>query len=213
MELLQEYERLNPVGCEKKSGSVEARSVRDALAAAALGYAPEEIYYAGPKDASIVPILGKCRMIADSVNDLKAVNALALRILPQGQLQKIGLRMVPDGFDDGNRNGVRMMELSVIAHEAKMLDAVTVRGCFVNGCTNGLHGKELGRYFRACYNCAKQMTVVLPCAMPYLCAENALAALTCNQKQHPETLEECLTAAQIVAMQNETAFYATLLIK
>lgn len=213
LKLLQEYQRLRPVGNEKQPDCVEALTAAEALQAAAQGYAPEEIYYTGSKNASIAGIFGKCRMVADSLEELRAINAIASQTLPQGQLQKVGLRMVPDGFDDRRRNGVRMTELATIAREGKKMDALSIRGCFVNGDTDGLYGKELGRYFRACYVCAKQMTVVLPCAMPYLCVENALAALACKQKQHPETLEECLTAAQIVAMQNETAFYAKLLIK
>ncbi len=205
MELLQEYERFAPQGV-----CVPAESVSEVLQAAARGTDAEEIYYIGEKTAEIVEIIGKCRMIANDLEELRRIDAAARTA---GQLQKVGLRMVPEEFDDGLRPGVRFFGLAELAREAKKLDGVTVRGCFVNGRLDGLHGKELGRYFRACYNCAKQMTVVLPCAMPYLCAENALAALDFNQTAHPETLEDCLRAAQIVAMQNETAFYARLFIK
>ncbi|MBO7354729.1 MAG: hypothetical protein J6U61_10815 [Lachnospiraceae bacterium] len=129
-----------------------------------------------------------------------------------GTLARIGLRIIPDSFYAPSLTGIKVSELSGLAPEIRNLRNITVRGCFVTGDLTGLHGKELGRFFRACYESAKQMTVILPCAMPYLCVENGLSALAFNQKEHPETLRDALTAAQIVAMQNRTAFYAKLLI-
>ncbi len=147
--------------------------------------------------------------LANSLEDLLACNA---EPLVDGALLRIGLRIVPDAFDDGAMAGVRVSELSALAPKIRQLRNITVRGCFVTGRLEGLHGRELGRFFRACYESAKQMTVILPCAMPYLCVEHGLAALAYNQAEHPETLQDALVAAQIVAMQNQTAFYAKLLI-
>ena len=150
-------------------------------------------------------------ILANSLEELRSFNE---RSAPSaaGELPRIGLRIIPDAFNDASLAGIRVSELNALAPEVRSLRNITVRGCFVTGDLTGLHGKELGRFFRACYESAKQMTVILPCAMPYLCVENGLAALAFNQKEHPETFRDALTAAQIVAMQNQTAFYAKLLI-
>ena len=149
------------------------------------------------------------RLLAESLDDLLKLNAQGRQGAP---LLRVGLRIIPDAFDDASLSGVRVSQLPALAPHVRRLGALTVRGCFVSGNLNGLHGKELGRFFRACYESAKQMTVILPCAMPYLCVEGGLAALSYNLAEHPETLSDAITAAQIVAMQNQTAFYAKLLI-
>jgi len=173
-------------------------------------YSPEQIAQA----AALLPefqIPAQSYLLANSLDDLLRCNA-ETQPSADGAPARIGLRIVPDAFDDAALIGIRVSELSRLAPEIRRLRGITVRGCFVCGSLGGLHGKELGRFFRACYESAKQMTVILPCAMPYLCAENGLAALAYNQTEHPETLDEAITAAQIVAMQNQTAFYAKLLI-
>ena len=150
-------------------------------------------------------------LLASSLDDLRRCNADA-QPGAGGELTRVGLRIIPDAFDDAALTGIRMSELPQLAPEIRQLRSITVRGCFVRGKLDGLHGKELGRFFRACYESAKQMTVILPCAMPYLCVEGGLAALAYNQAEHPEPLQEAVTAAQIVAMQDQTAFYAKLLL-
>lgn len=173
-------------------------------------YTPEQLARA----AELVPeyqIPAQSHLLADSLDDLRRRNAEA-EPNARGELSRVGLRIVPDAFDDAALTGVRVSELARLAPEIRQLRAITVRGCYVCGRLDNLHGKALGRFFRACYESAKQMTVILPCAMPYLCVENGLAALAYNQAEHPETLQDAVTAAQIVAMQNQTAFYAKLLI-
>lgn len=56
------------------------------------------------------------------------------------------------------------------------------------------------------------MTVILSCGMPYLCIVNGAGAACQNAAEHPETLVAFLRQANIVAAQNQTAFYAKLLI-
>lgn len=164
--------------------------------------------------AALVPeyqLPAQSYLLANSLDDLRRCSA-EVQQSADGVLARVGLRIVPDAFDDASIIGIRVSELPRLAPEIRQLRSITVRGCFVRGHLDGLHGKALGRFFRACYESAKQMTVILPCAMPYLCVENGLAALAYNQNKHPETLSDAVTAAQIVAMQNQTAFYAKLMI-
>lgn len=182
-------------------------------ALAAAGVQPNRIY-ADTRwlpEAQIRGIFGKCRFVAGSLEELRFINRIALSENSGGQLTAVGLHLVPAAYD-GGRQGIKEAELPALASEIKKLSAVSVQGCFVQGCIDGLCGKELGRYFRDCYELAKRMTVILPCSMPYLCVAGAVDAVVRNGRDQPETLSEVRRAAEIVAMQNSTAFYAKLLI-
>lgn len=146
-------------------------------------------------------------LLAASLPELEALNAAA----EEGALLRVGLWLVPESLDDGTLAGFRPSELYTLAPRLRGLRRLTVRGCWVRGNLNGLHGAALGRCFRVCYESAKTMSAVLPCAMPYLCAVGVGEALRRNRREHPETLEEALLAARIVAAQNASAFYAKLL--
>ena len=145
-------------------------------------------------------------LLASSLAELEALNAAA----PEGALLRVGLRLVPEGFERTESGGFRPGELGGLSRPVRRLRNLTVRGCWVEADLTGVHGAALGRYFRACYESAKTMSAVLPCAMPWLCAAGALEGLARNQIGHPETLDEALRAARIVAAQNTSAFYAKL---
>lgn len=210
-DVLPEYQTLCAVQRADAACAVDAKNGDDVLQAVQCGYDGADIYYTVPKKQQLESVLGKCRLVASSLAELQQINAVAAAQPYAGRLIKVGLRLCPEKY--GGRPGISVAELPEIAHAVKRLTAISVGGCFVCGDLESLHGRELGRFFRVCYETAKQMTVILPCAMPYLCVDGAVEAVYRNQKAYPETLEDCLTAAKIVAMQNETAFYARLLIR
>lgn len=191
-----------------------ARTARDIEALAAAGI-PENHLYAGMRglsEADIPAALGTCRLVAGSLEELRLLHRVALAENGPGRLAAVGLRLIPAAYDGGGLWGVREADLPGLAAELKRLSAISVQGCFVEARLEGLHGQALGRYFRDCYELAKRMTVILPCSMPYLCAAGAADAVARNAREYPETLAEVQRAAEIVSMQNRTAFYARLLI-
>lgn len=213
--VLPEYTLLQTAESGIDQGSCCLLQGEGELAAlAAAGVRPNRIY----ADTRCLPeeqvrgIFGKCRFVAGSLEELRLINRIALSENSGGQLTAVGLHLVPAAYDGGGRQGIKEPELPALASEIKKLSGVSVQGCFVQGCIEGLYGKELGRYFRNCYELAKRMTVILPCSMPYLCIAGAAAAIVRNGRDQPETLSEVRRAAEIVAMQNRTAFYAKLLI-
>lgn len=204
--MIPEYEVLGAVG--SGCSAVWTDSPAGVEQAIGLGYTPRDVFYLPGEGHVPGAMLNRCRPVASSLARLRQINDVAAQL--DGGLISVGLRLVPDGYRASS--GIPVQQLAEIARALPSLSAVTVRGCFVCGELDGLHGKTLGRFFRACYESAKRMTVTLPCAMPYLCVEGGVAALERNRIYHPETLAEAVTAAQIVAMQNSTAFYARLLI-
>ncbi|WP_312281562.1 hypothetical protein [Oscillibacter sp.] len=182
--------------------------------AAASGLQREQIYFSAPEKiaADLGRLFGTCRFIANSWDELQEIDRIARLHQREGTLEPVGLRVIPQRFDNGKRSGISEGMIPALAEKIRTLPAISVRGCFVQGKIAGLHGEALGRYFRECYEMAKRMTVILPCGMPYLCIESGAGAASQNSVEHPETVEAFLRQAKIVAAQNQTAFYAKLLI-
>lgn len=197
-----------------REGPYFVSSEEQVAALAADNVPPEQVYIAVSclSDENIARAIGKCRFVADSLDDLRRLDGIAAKKEQGEQLVSVGLRLIPTAYDNGSQYGVPEAELTALSEEIRTLSAVSVRGCFIQGQIDGLHGKDLGRYFRNCYELSKRMTVILPCAMPYLCIVGGADAVQYNLREHPESLPEFRQAAQIVAMQNNTAFYAKLLL-
>lgn len=189
-------------------GAIEAKNADEVLSAAAMGLTRRDIFFAVPEKDHLAAILDKCRIVANSMEELIAINEAAKPFAAEGNLIMVGLRLTADGFEDSTHLGITLKQLQGMVHDIKQLKNISVCGCVVVGDIEGLHGKELGKYVRSSYQTAKMMTYILPCSMPYICIGNCLEAAARNQAEHPETFEDFLTAANIVGMQNSTAFYA-----
>lgn len=189
-------------------GVIEAQSTGEVLAAAELGLGRREIFYTAHSVSDAAAVLGKCRIVAGSMEDLIAINEASAATAAEGRLTMVGLRLVADGFSDSTGLSITTRELRGMVHDIKQLKNISVCGCIITGDIEGLHGKALGKFVRSSYQTAKEMTYILPCSMPYICIGNCMEAIARNQAEHPEDFEEFLTAANIVGMQNVTAFYA-----
>ena len=191
----------------KEIGVIEAANVQEVLAASEKGLGRREIFFNAHTAADTTAVLGKCRVVAESWEDLVAINEGAAPVTADGRLLMVGLRIAADGFEC-SRKAITTGQLRGMVHDIKQLKNISVCGCIVTADVDGLHGKELGRYVRSSYQTAKEMTYILPCTMPYICVADCLNAAARNEAEHPEDFEEFLTAANIVGMQNVTAFYA-----
>ena len=189
------------------NGVIEAATVEEVLAASEMGLGRREIFFTAHTTEEAAAVLGKCRIVADSWEDLVAINEAAKPAAAEGQLTMVGLRLEAVGHTyNGQAWTTSLLRKKV--HDIKQLKAISVCGCIVVADLTGLHGKTLGKYVRASYQTAKDMTYILPCTMPYICVGGLLEQMAKNQADHPETLTEFTTAANIVGMQNTTAFYA-----
>lgn len=186
----------------KGVGAVEARTSEEVLAASAEGLGRREIFYAAPNKENLGGLLDKCRIVANSMEELIQINEAASAA---GNVIMVGLRLAALDFSS---SAMTTNQLRSLVHDIKQLKYVSVCGCIVTGQVEGLHGKELGKYVRSSYRTAKDMTYILPCTMPYIVVEGLLEAAAWNEAEHPDDFQDFLTAANIVGMQNSTAFYA-----
>lgn len=209
--LPEEYRQLSRWGKEcSASDVVDARSVEEVIAANRSGIEAGDIYFtAAQKSAEdIRRVIGRCRMIADNLDELRRINHAAQSVSKTGFLEPVGIRLT---LADGDKQGVEPHDLPALSRELRHLPAISVRGCFVQGRVADLHGEELGPYFRSCYEAAKQMSAVLPCVIAFLCISGGGEAARQAAQKHPETLPALRRAADIVMAQNRSSFYARLL--
>lgn len=190
---------------------VLARSAHEVLLALSHRVPSERVFFPAPFDRKELETLfaapqdgaAMCRFIAEGPEDLEMLEAAAQKAGSKDPV-KAGLRIrQTERSADPANPGFPVQKI-------RKLRRVTVRGCFFCADLTGIHGTQLGRFFRNGYEAAKRMTAALPCAMPYICYEGAASALLSNARQHPETLADCLRSLEIMTMQNETAFYARL---
>lgn len=186
----------------KEAGAVEATTAEEVVAAYDILENRRSIFHFPTENENLVPLLNKCRIVANSMADLVAINEASAA---RGVITMVGLRLKAEGFE---ADAMTTDELRGLVHDMKQLKNVSVCGCIVAGNVEGLHGNALGKYIRSSYVTAKAMTYILPCTMPYIVISGCLDAIARNETEHPEDFQEFLTAANIVGMQNATAFYA-----
>lgn len=199
----------------KKGWALEAEDCGSVHLASLAGMDRNDIYFSAldKEPAAIKAAIGTCRFVASSLKEMELINEAAAGYLAPGHLEVIGISVIAEAYDNGKMPGFRMEELSQLAAEARTLRFISIRGCFIQGNTKGLSGENLGRYLRDCYETAKLVTTTIPCGMSYINAGNTMEPAVQTMKSGQEDKEKLQTAAKIMVNQNQTAFYAKLLLQ
>lgn len=191
-----------------------AEGVEEVEAAWLAGMSPMDIYCAGreKRPGQIESSFGKCRFVSGSLEEMQEIDRIsALRQLP-GHLEVIGICVIPDEYYDGKQTGFKASALGALAREFRKLQNISIRGCFIEGDISSFRGKELGRHYRRCYETAKCVTTSLPCGMSFVNAGHCTEPLWQSREEQKESFQDVCRAAEIMRYQNETAFYARLLV-
>lgn len=199
----------------KKGWALEAEDCGSVHLASLAGMDRNDIYFQAldKEPAAIKAVIGTCRFVASSLKEIELINEAAAGNLAPGHLEVIGIAVIAEAYDDGTMPGFRVEELSQLAAEARKLRSISIRGCFIKGNTKGLSGETLGRYFRDCYETAKLVTTTIPCGMSYINVGNSIEPAEQTMISGQEAQEKLQTAAKIMTNQNQTAFYAKLLLQ
>ncbi len=199
----------------KMDWALEAEDSSSVRLASLAGMDKNDIYYTALyKDpAAVRKVIGSCRFVVSSLEELELINEAAAEYVAPGHLEVIGIVVIPENYDNGSLPGFRMKELSQLSAESRGLRFISIRGCFIQGNTKGLSGESLGRYLRDCYETARQVTTILPCGMSYINACNSMEPVYQTMRSGQEAQEKLRTAARILVNQNQTAFYARLMLQ
>ncbi len=199
----------------KKGWALEAEDCCSVRLASLAGMDKNDIYFSAlyKEPEAIKAVIGTCKFVVSSLKEMEIINEAAAGYLAPGHLEVIGIALIPEAYDNGKMPGFRVEELSKLSSEARKLRFISIRGCFIRGNTKGLSGESLGRYLRGCYETAKLVTSTIPCGMSYINAGNFVEPAVQTMKSGREAQEKLQTAAQIMVNQNQTAFYAKLLLQ
>ncbi|MDR0923570.1 MAG: hypothetical protein LBN31_04370 [Hungatella sp.] len=199
----------------KKGWALEAEDCGTVRLASLAGMDKNDIYFPAPykEPEAIKAAIGTCRFVVSSLKEMELINEAAAGYLAPGHLEVVGIAVIPEAYDNGKLPGFPVEELSQLSAEARKLRFLSIRGCFIQGNTKGLSGESLGRYLRDCYETAKLVTTTIPCGMSYINAGNFMEPAVQTMKSDQEALEKLQTAAKIMVNQNQTAFYAKLLLQ
>ena len=189
--------------------SSRAALVRDTAALAAAKLPANQLYCLPQPEAELFPFVGRCRLVLGTKAQLQTLQTLCqdagyTRPLSVGLFLRTDSTAPPYGFS--------VSQLPALSAFVRTLPLVSVAGCLAGSERQGMQGDALDRFFPAAYQAAKTMSAVLPCSMPYLGLCNGLFALEACRLHDPDTLSRSLLTLRTVAMQNETAFYARLLL-
>lgn len=129
----------------------DAASLNEVLAAEAHGLKPDEIYYSAPgkSESDIKEALGKCVIIADSLNEVERINKAAAQ---QGIVAEIGIRINPNFTFDGdkgaaNKFGIDEETVFENIENWKTLGNIKIVGIHVHSRSQELNGKLIADYY------------------------------------------------------------------
>ena len=190
-----------------------AGSIMEVTAAGSNGIKANDIYFTQhhKKPEQLEQVFGKCRLVSGSLNEMQMIDDIASKHLDSAHLEVIGIHVIPDDYNDGNTHGFPVSELVRLASSFRKLRHLSIRGCFIEGPVSSLQGNDMQRHFRLCYETAKQVSTAIPCGMSYVCFGACTDAVSRISAQQKESLPDICKAAEIVLHQNDTAFYAKLL--
>lgn len=206
--------QIEAIGGTSSGFGLEALAPEEVLWAFSSGVAADDIFFTAPGKTSddIRRTMGKCRFLANSLVELRRIHEAAEDKTAISLLEPAALCVVPAVFEGSALPGIPEKALPMIAREVRSFSGLAIRGCFFRGDLSELHGEELGRYFRTCYELSKQISALLPCKVSWLGILGGWEAAERNAAEHPETFAAFQREMEIVAAQNRSAFYARLIL-
>lgn len=191
-----------------------AGSTMEVEAAGSSGLRTNDIYFTqhNKQREQLELCFRKCRLVSGTLDEMQLIDEISAKKLDNHHLEVVGIHVIPDSYDDGNQYGFRASELADLASSFRKLQHISIRGCFIEGNIHSFRGRELQDHYRLCYETAKQVSTAIPCGMSYLCFGACTDAVYGNSIEQEESLSNICRTAEIIRHQNDTSFYAKLLV-
>lgn len=139
---------------------------------------------------------GRCRYLAETPEELQALDALTGPLLPEGYLEDIAIRVWPQG------GGAFTAEnIPDFARLIRRTDNLAVRALFLPFDPEG----DLSRQAKDAFSLVKKIRSDLPCMLHAFCFEGLLAPLARGDAELQQTL-------RMLASLNDTSLYASFFI-
>lgn len=171
----------------------DAASSQEVLLAHECGIPVEEILYSSPgkTEQDITTTLGKCTLIADSLNELKLINNIAVHASIQ---TKVGIRIQPTfGMQTTcslpSKFGIEEGQLDGVFKEVSSLENVIICGLHVHLQSQVLNEALLSNYYRNCYDLAQRIAETYQTKIEFINFGSGIGTVYNRETEHPVNLE------------------------
>jgi diaminopimelate decarboxylase len=209
------YPRVVQTAREEGFGA-DAASAREVKLARECGISAEDIYYSAPGKTArdIEESLGKCVLVADSLNELRLIDAAAKE---RGQVERIGVRVQPDfsmGSDplSPSKFGIPLSEIEDLSALLGQCAHVKVIGLHIHLKSHVAAAEAIGQYYQNCYELAERLSEREKLALEFINFGSGIRLYEEDIEAEAD-LQELAQASQHVADRNRATLRARLLIE
>ena len=201
----------------KEGFGADAASAGEVLLSLENGIAPEKIFYSAPgKTKEDIEICyGKCTIIADSISEIKHINAIAAR---HKETIKIGIRVNPNfsmqnEFGISSKFGIDIEQLLEGEDILVEYSNIKVAGIHIHIQSQILDFQILGRYYKNCFELAKKIHSIKNVNIEFINFGSGIGALYREVQDKPVDLKKLNSIIFEIAEENYAVLNARLLIE
>lgn len=201
----------------KEGFGADAASAGEVLLSLENGIAPEKIFYSAPgkTEEDIEICYGKCTIIADSISEIKHINAIAAR---HKEIIKIGIRVNPNfsmqnGFGISSKFGIDIEQLLEGEDTLAEYSNIKVAGIHIHIQSQILDFQILGRYYKNCFELAKKIHSIKNVNIEFINFGSGIGALYREAQDKPVDLEKLNSIIFEIVEENYAVLNARLLIE
>lgn len=213
------YEGIIRIMSDNGLGS-DASSAGEVRASFDSGIASEDIYYssAGKTEKDIREALGNCRLIADSLNEIRLIEKVAAE---NDFHTGIGVRVNPDFLmkDDcsaagiSSKFGIDEEKIPEIIDALAECPHIKLEGIHVHLRSQVMDAATVARYYEKCYDLAGKIVESAGSGLKYINFGSGIAAVYDPENQAPFDLKKLAETLSELAARNKKELKADLLIE
>lgn len=192
----------------------DAASPAEVKLAQEAGMPQDTIFYSSPgkTDRDLEATLGTCVFTADSLGELRRLQALAEA---QGKHFSVGVRLDPaEGMDGGpgssNKFGIDEEQLDELAEVPNACPNLTVNGVHIHQKSQILDAAVLGAYYRRCFALAQKLAGLTGGKLDFVNFGSGLGTVYDASTQTPLDLIALAKAFRAVEAENDKTLRARL---
>ena len=213
------YEGIIGIMSDNGLGS-DASSAGEVRASIDSGIAPENIYYssAGKTEKDIREALGNCRLIADSLNEIRLIEKVAAE---NDFHTGIGARINPDFLmkDDcsaagiSSKFGIDEEKIPEIIDALAECPHINLEGIHVHLRSQVMDAATVAEYYEKCYDLAGKIVESAGTDLKYINFGSGIAAVYDPETQKPFDTATLAETLSVIAERNKEELEAELLIE
>lgn len=201
----------------KEGFGADAASAGEVFLSLKNGIAPEKIFYSAPgkTEEDIEICYGKCTIIADSISEIRHINAIAAK---HKEIVKIGIRVNPNfsmknECGTSSKFGIDIEQLLKVEDTLAEYSNIKITGIHIHIQSQILDFQILGKYYKNCFELAKKIHSMKNVNIEFINFGSGIGALYRETQDKPVDLEKLNNMISEIAEENHAVLNAKLLIE